>query len=249
MRDTAAVCYTTRAEIRSEDMSGMRHELKYIIDKGTYFVLKGRLARIMREDPHGGKNGEGYRVTSLYFDNIYGEGYFDKLNGVKTRRKFRIRSYNLSPERITLEVKHKEGSYVWKNSSPLTKEQYYSMLGRDYSFMKNMDGEKNAFGEFYRSDLLTRLSPKVIVDYFRYALIFPFGNVRITFDKTVSMCYNSVDMFGGEAMFSPVMPEEIILEIKYDNYLPTVILDAVRDINSPRCSVSKYVICSDCLGR
>ncbi len=231
-------------------MPDMRHELKYIIDRKTYVLLKSRLTPVMERDPHSKGNEGGYRVTSLYFDNIYRSAYFDKMGGTESRRKFRIRSYDLNPERISLEVKHKEGSYVWKNSSLLTAEQYYGMLKRDYSFMRDMDGENNAFGEFYRSHLLTRLSPKVIVDYFRSAFIFPFGNVRITFDKSLSVCYNNIDMFGVNSLFASAMPDNgIILEIKYDNYLPAVIQAAVQDINSPRLSVSKFVICSDCLGR
>ena len=47
----------------------LRHELKFIINEGTYLMLRARLAPLMTVDPHG-VNGE-YRVTSLYFDDVY----------------------------------------------------------------------------------------------------------------------------------------------------------------------------------
>ena len=221
----------------------LRHELKYIIDEGTYRILLSRLRPIMFADRNGA-NGE-YRVTSLYFDDIYGSGYNDKVSGMATRRKFRIRSYNLNPSRIMLEAKHKDDSYVSKLSAQLTDEQYHSLLSGDCSFMKGHDYEEDVFGEYYRSDLVSMLKPKVIVDYVRQAFIYPYGNVRITFDKKLSACYNTVDMFANNALYSTIYDKEIILEIKYDNYIPASIQAVLQGIKSPMQSVSKYIICSD----
>ncbi len=222
----------------------LRHELKYVIDEGTYRVLLARLTPLMYRDSHC-NNGE-YRVTSLYFDDIYDSGYNDKISGVATRRKFRIRGYNLDPSRIMLEAKHKDDSYVSKLSKQLTDEQYRSLLAGDCSFMKDSDSEEDVFGEFYRSNLVSHLRPKLIVDYVREALVYPHGNVRITFDKKLSSCYNTIDMFAEEAFYSPVYTKEIILEIKYDQYLPAGIHGVLQGLNATRQSVSKYIICSDC---
>ena len=96
----------------------LRHELKFIINEGTYLMLRARLAPLMTVDSHG-LNGE-YRVTSLYFDDVYNSAYWQKVNGIETRRKFRIRAYDLDPSLITLESKHKDASYVSKLSRRLT---------------------------------------------------------------------------------------------------------------------------------
>lgn len=231
--------------LRRSDHGGrkMRHELKFIIDEGTRRVLLSRLAPLTYPDPHGADGG--YRVTSLYFDDIYGSGYFDKINGLETRRKFRVRAYGLDPSRITLEAKHKDGEYVSKISDLLTRERYEMLLRGDCSFMSSHEDAEDAFGEFYRSDRLTSLRPRVIVDYRREALIYPFGNVRITFDKTLSTCYNTLDMFDENAFYSPIYQKEIILEVKFDNYLPDSIQAALQGLNAPRMSVSKYIICCD----
>lgn len=230
-----------------KELSGgrkLRHELKYMIDEGTYRVLLARLTPLMYRDSHC-TNGE-YRVTSLYFDDIYNSGYNDKISGVETRRKFRIRSYDLAPSRIMLEAKHKDDNYVSKLSRQLTDEQYRSLLQGDCSFMKDSDSEEDVFGEYYRSDRVSQLRPKLIVDYVREALIYPYGNVRITFDKKLSTCYNTIDMFSKDAFFSPVYSKEIILEVKYDEYLPASIQAVLQGLNATRQSVSKYIICSDC---
>ena len=221
----------------------LRHELKYIINEGTYRVLLARLLPLMQHDSH--SSGGEYRVTSLYFDDVYGSGYNDKVNGMATRRKFRIRSYDLNPSIITLEAKHKDDNYVSKLSGRLTDEQYRSLLMGDCSFMADSDSEEDVFGEYYRSDRIACLKPRVIVDYVREALVYPYGNVRITFDKKLSTCYNTLDMFDEGAFYSPIYQQEIILEVKYDNYIPSSIQAALQGLNICKQSVSKYIICCD----
>lgn len=233
-----------QSPLKTMEYSGrhLRHELKYMLDEGTYRVLRGRLLPLMYHDRNG-ENGE-YRVTSLYFDDIYRSAYIDKTNGVLTRRKFRVRSYNLDPTHITLEAKHKDGEFVSKLSQRLTMEQYRALLAGDCGFMKDCEDEENAFGEYYRSDRLVALKPRVIVDYQREALIYPFGNVRITFDKKLSTCYNGIDMFEKGAFFSPIYPKEIILEVKFDEYIPDSIQSVLHGTASQQ-SVSKYILCCD----
>ena len=221
----------------------LRHEIKFLINEGTAVALRARLMPLMSADAHG-VNG-GYRVTSLYFDDIYNSAYNDKLNGIDTRRKFRARAYGLDPSHITLEAKHKDGEFVSKLSAPLTQEQYSALLAGDCGFMRSHDGDEDVFGEFYRSDRLTRLRPKVIVDYRREALVCPYGNVRITFDRRLSVCYDTVDMFAQGAFYSPVLANDIVLEIKYDSFLPSAIYAALQGLEAPRLSVSKYMICCD----
>lgn len=221
----------------------LRHELKYIINEGTYRVLMGRLAPLMQTDPHAPDGG--YRVTSVYFDDIYCSAYQQKLNGIETRRKFRIRAYDLDPSLINLESKHKDDSYVSKLSKRLTEEQYRSLLNGDSSFMEGSDSEEDAFGEYYRSDLIARLRPTVIVDYRREALVYPFGNVRITFDRELSACFNTMDMFSPQAQYTRIFDKEIILEVKFDKYIPESIQAALHGLKAPQESVSKFILCTD----
>ena len=111
--------------------------------------------------------------------------------------------------------------------------------------MSGSDSGEDAFGEFYRADLLTRLRPRVIVDYRRQALISRFGNVRITFDKQLSACFNTMDMFSPEARYTQILGGDIILEVKFDSYIPESIQAALQGLNAPQQSVSKYMLCTD----
>lgn len=227
-------------------MSGgrhLRHELKYLINEGTYRYLKSRLLPLMSPDDHGA-DGE-YRVTSLYFDDEYNSAYWQKLNGAEVRRKFRIRAYGLDGSLIKLESKHKDLDYISKLSQTLTAEQYAALLCGDCSFMAEHDGEEDVFGEFYRTHLTQRLRPKVIADYRREALVYPFGNVRITFDKGLAACFNTADMFSPDARYLNVYGKEIILEVKFDNYIPDSIQSALQCLNAPMQPFSKYIICTD----
>ena len=84
-----------------------RHEYKYIINSGFYHILRQRLKAAMKPDGNG-KDGV-YRITSLYFDDVYRSAYNDKALGLDVRKKYRVRYYDLSPDFIRLEVKEKNG--------------------------------------------------------------------------------------------------------------------------------------------
>lgn len=111
--------------------------------------------------------------------------------------------------------------------------------------MCTSDSEEDVFGEYYRSDLLTHLRPRVIVDYRRQALVSRFGNVRVTFDKRLSACFNTMDMFSPQAQYTPIFDKDIILEVKFDKYIPDSIQAALHGLVAPQESVSKYILCTD----
>ena len=85
----------------------LRHELKFYINPLEAEVLRRVLDRTMHRDPNGDENNE-YHIRSLYFDTRFNDALIDKLDGVKNRDKYRIRIYNGSLDRITLECKEKK---------------------------------------------------------------------------------------------------------------------------------------------
>ena len=225
-------------------MKTYRHELKYIINSGWHQILRQRLKAAMKPDPHGDKGV--YRITSLYFDDVFRSAYNDKALGLDVRKKYRIRYYGLSPDFIRLEVKEKKGDMVCKRSVPLTYEQYQGILKGERSFLKPPNSDAvTAAEEFYASDRLVRLSPAVLVDYVREAYVCPAGNVRITFDMQLKTSHQ-LDPLGKQADFYNVFDGgEIILEVKYDRFIPAHIQALLSGIPMTRESVSKFVLCSD----
>lgn len=221
-----------------------RHEIKYRINGGTYHILRQRFGAVMEPDRHA-KNGL-YRVTSLYFDDAYRSAYKDKVNGALRRKKYRIRAYDLSPDVIHLEEKVKHDTVGFKKSTTLTREQYDRILAGDLSFLADEKYADTAGGDMFASHSAAYLSPAVIVDYIREPFTCREGNVRVTFDMKIAACINGMDMFADGNIYENVMPDnDIVLEIKYDSYIPSRILHLLTDISTVQESVSKYIICSD----
>lgn len=220
-----------------------RHEVKYRISRGSYEILRGRLKAAMRPDPHAA-NGQ-YRVTSLYFDDVYRTAYRDKMNGILSRKKFRIRTYDLDPSMIRLEEKCKDGDVGYKKTALLTLDDYRTVLaGRtDHFTQERFSG--TAAEDFLWSNAAVRLLPAVTVDYRREPYTCAAGNVRITFDLSLA-AGNTLDLFDPNARFSSAFPNgEVILEIKYDRFLPRYIEELLSGVPLLYESVSKYVLCSD----
>ena len=217
-----------------------RHELKYIINSGYHQILRQRLKAAMKPDAHGDSGV--YRITSLYFDDVFRSAYNDKALGLDVRKKYRIRYYGLSDVFIRLEVKEKKGDMVCKRSVPISCEQYRRILKGEREFLKQPG---TAAEEFYASDRLVRLSPAVLVDYVREAYVCPAGNVRITFDMQLKTS-PQLDPLGEKAVFYDVFDSgEIILEVKYDRFIPAHIQALLGGLPMTRESVSKFVLCSE----
>ena len=79
----------------------LRHELKFFINEMQYHLLSNALDHVLHRDPNGDENNE-YHIRSLYFDTVYDNALYDKLDGVQNRDKYRIRIYNLSDKVIKL---------------------------------------------------------------------------------------------------------------------------------------------------
>lgn len=221
-----------------------RHELKYSINSGIYAILKGRLDAVMEKDTNT-SDGK-YRVTSLYFDNIYGTAYRDKLSGALNRKKFRIRTYNLDPSYIRLEEKIKDDNVGYKKNAVLTIDEYKAILKGDYGFMTDERFSDTAAEDFFTSFCSAGLKPAVIVDYMREPYICQAGNVRITLDSRLSVCYNTFDIFDSEAIYVPVFKgNEAVLEVKYDGFLPSYIQELLSGLPIMQESVSKFMLCTD----
>ena len=79
-----------------------RHEFKYIISEGMMAVLRNRVINLLQPDPHA-KEGGIYLIRSIYFDDYANTCYYENENGTDPREKFRIRFYNHSDDKISLD--------------------------------------------------------------------------------------------------------------------------------------------------
>ncbi|WBW99074.1 polyphosphate polymerase domain-containing protein [Oceanirhabdus sp. W0125-5] len=218
-----------------------RHEYKYHINTMDYISLKNKLNKFMSLD-NNAINGCDYNIKSLYFDDFKNTALFEKILGVKDRYKFRIRIYNNKSDLIKLEKKIKHGHLVAKQWTSVTKEECENILARDYSFINN--NSHPVLKDFYSHIKAFNLEPKVIVDYDREAYTYKAGNVRITFDKRLKTGVNDLGLLNPEVPLITALENNIIvMELKYDEYLPSHIRDILSIGNREALSNSKYVIC------
>ncbi len=216
-----------------------RHEWKHIISLPDMIVLQGRLPAVMQHDPHA-ENGK-YEIRSLYFDNPSDKALREKLDGINRREKFRIRYYNKDTSLIHLEKKSKMNGLGSKISTPLTKENARAIVDGDYTWMQT--SSEPLITELYSKILSQQLRPKTIVDYTREPYIFPAGNVRVTIDYNIRTGLHCTDFLNPECPTIPAGDAPIILEVKWDAYLPDIIRAAVQLGRRSVCSYSKYAAC------
>ena len=221
---------------------GYRHELKYYITLGEYELLQRKLSLTMERDAFAKKNGGEYFIRSLYFDDRDDSAFREKLSGIDERDKFRIRIYDMRDDVIKLECKHKSNGYIKKQSIGLSRKEYEKLMSGDRLFLLN---RPEPFARRMYLEFAQRaLKPAVIVDYTREAFVFPMVDVRVTFDKNVRTGLRSVDMFNAGIPTYPVIDDYgMVLEIKFNRFLPTYIRSLLQLEASQRSAISKYVLC------
>ncbi len=215
-----------------------RHEYKHEINPADMLELRTRLSAVMKKDVHtiDGK----YFVRSLYFDNAQDKALKEKINGVNIREKFRIRFYNNDTSVIHLEKKSKINGLCLKQSVFLTKEMAQSIVDGDYEWM--VKSNEPLILELYNKIICQGLRPKTIVDYEREPFTFPAGNVRVTLDYNIRTGINCTDFLNPDCITVPA-GETIILEVKWDEFLPDVIRDIIQLPSCRTGNYSKYAVC------
>jgi hypothetical protein len=221
----------------------LRTEKKYYLHLHDYLVLQRKLAAILVLDAHS-VDFDGYNIRSLYFDDPLRSALEEKNDGVFKRDKYRIRIYNGGDKTINLERKSKFGEFVCKESAPITREEYESILEGEFAFL--LERKESLLREFYVALNTYGFRPTVIVDYWREAYVHELGNVRITFDKKMSAGINTVDLFHPQLVIEEVIPPELtIMEVKFDSFLPEHIRQILQPESNVRSSISKYVLCRE----
>ncbi|MFA6808581.1 MAG: polyphosphate polymerase domain-containing protein [Eubacteriales bacterium] len=213
-----------------------RHELKHNINYYDYLELTRKLKYFTKIDKNADDSGT-YRIRSLYFDNFNDKALREKINGFSNREKFRIRYYNDDLSYIRLEKKSKHNGLCLKQKAIITKKECEELIAGNLEFLK--DPGKPLFLELYTKMQYHQLRPKNIVDYTREAYVYPIGNVRITIDSKIRGNEFVGEFLNPDSMGIP-LSNPIILEIKYDEFLPQIISDITQIRNRHAAAFSKY---------
>ncbi len=233
------LCLLQKKQRRRSIRLVFRHEWKHEISTTDVFVLRQRLRAVMRPDGHA-VNGC-YHISSLYFDTPTDLALRENLSGANFREKFRIRYYNGDSSVIFLEKKRKQNGVGTKDSVRVTAQEVTQLLAQDLEWMR--DPNRPLLQEL-RSRMTTQgLAPKVIVNYTREPFVFAPGNVRVTIDYDIRLGMRCEDFLKPDCLTIPARDNPILLEVKWDEFLPSIIRDAVQLEGRRTEAFSKYVAC------
>ena len=221
-------------------MDKYRHEYKYLIDGGQRAILLLKASAIMRRDPHAGSDGS-YLIRSLYFDDLNDTCFRQNEAGTDPRAKYRVRYYD-DLSFIRLEKKSKRRGLTRKVSCSLSPEEAERLAAGDIPEVRgDMPEEKRALlWEMAKRGMI----PKVIVTYRRIPFVYPAGNVRVTFDEGITSSDEIAAFLTGDYRQRPVLPPgRSVLEVKWDELLPSHIKELLQLDTLRWSTFSKYYTC------
>lgn len=213
-----------------------RTETKYWVSPPQAAQVQQNVSALLPLDPL--SVGDGYQVRSLYFDTLYDDDYYDKIDGVESRRKIRLRIYSPNSEWAKLELKEKRGEAQWKRGQAISRRQAQMLMEGRYSELAR------CLTSPFAQQLLARMEsrgylPKVLVEFRRKAYVEKTNTTRITLDSALQASETALDLFATSPAYYPVLCPTI-LEVKYQHFLLSHLRLALTCADSLPVAVSKY---------
>lgn len=129
----------------------------------------------------------------------------------------------------------------YKVSCSLTAEEAQRIIDGDILWMAT--DTRALVVELYAKMKGQGLRPKTIVDYERIPFVYGAGNVRVTIDFNIRTGLRCTDFLNPDCVTIPASGNDIVLEVKWDDYLPTIIRHAVQLKGRRQTAYSKYAQC------
>ncbi len=233
----------------------MRYEYKYIVPNKYLSAIRDYIMPFMELDKYGQSAVDNqYTVRSVYFDTPSYDFYYEKIEGIKNRKKVRLRGYDQSgPDDIVfLEIKRKYDIPIIKYRSPLKFKhaleifQEHNLNGYAIEKFSSEEGYENSKRFFYQV-FSKNLRPVVLVVYEREPYLNKFDKtVRITFDKNLrGQGYPALEGLYREDELSVVLDNRFIMEVKFNNTFPGWLNPVISRFGLRKQSASKYVMTMD----
>ena len=225
-----------------------RYELKYVVSDSVAHAITGKLIGHCNLDTNGVDGS--YINETLYFDSPHFDFFFHKVDGVKLRRKVRIRRYHdAGPwERVFVEIKRRNGQYIEKSRFPLEPQLIpflFNPSQKQRIFKALTPAGIQVYNELISLTQLFHLRPIIFIRYKRKAF-WAEGDerLRITFDSALS--YDVVN----QNCLSPLENthlildgDQVIMEVKANGRVPFWVLELIQEFECRMTRLSKY-----CLG-
>jgi hypothetical protein len=226
-----------------------RYEFKYILSKNKADKIENEIKHFMVLDKNAIKKANNkYFVRSLYFDNPINSNFYEKVDGMQIRKKFRIRSYSNyknSKNPIFLEMKGRRNQRTYKMRTIIKPNNINLLLDRKkFKILKKTYSNNEVINNFIYESLRKKIEPKVIVDYFRKPYVNKFGLLfRLTFDSNI-LASPAKNIFYNENFLNlkECMAGNTVLELKFERSIHPWFHRLIQNYNLTRLSVSKFSI-------
>ena len=197
-----------------------RFEVKYHLATKSVPSLLEDLAPYTRVDSHADPR-YGYPVFSVYWDTADLALFWEKVEGVKRRRKVRFRRYANSKQ-VYVEVKQREDRTLHKRRLKWPLERVTRVFGTGRGIDWDALGDDSVAVEVGLMIERLALRPTMGVSYRRLALLGAFDpELRVTVDSRLMYRPAPVDVARpfSEGLYI-LDPRISVLEVKYDNRVP-----------------------------
>ena len=218
-----------------------RFEVKYLVATSRVPEMLEAFAAYTKPDPHT-VDAFGYPIHSVYWDTADFRLFWEKIEGVKFRRKLRFRRYGRASE-VVIEVKQREDRTLQKRRLSWPVERVSETFGHR-ARVPEWDLVQADPVATEVALLIERLSlrPRVAISYRRRALFGAFDpELRITFDGRIQYHPADLDLAHPFEVGHYVLdPRVTVLEIKYDHRAPVWLTKAICRYGLQMVRMSKY---------
>lgn len=227
-----------------------RYEFKFLLDKKKAELIENESSYFMDFDKNVNKEFDNrYFVRSLYFDNLNSSNFFEKVDGMKIRRKYRLRTYsktNSSSNKIFLEMKGRTNQRTYKNRVQIdTKDLEIFFNPGNYLELIRIYGKNNlVINNFLFDTFRKNIFPRVLIDYKRRPYVNRNGlNFRLTFDSEI-MSTKTEKLFdeSNSLYWEECRAGYTVLEVKFERSITPWFHRIIQNYNLRRLSISKFVM-------
>lgn len=230
-----------------------RYEIKYLVPRDQIRALRDEIAARMDPDSHGADGG--YGVWSTYYDTRDLRFYWEKIEGLKFRRKLRMRHYG---DRTTVGDDTEVQVEIKQRVNRVTQKRRVAMpyrLARELCDGRRMVQHDPADRAFVEEVLelvsLLDLRPVAMTGYQREAFVGRDADagLRVTMDHRVRGRDRDFD-FAAEAENRLIVPARLsVVEFKANERVPYWLTDLAARMNMSVVRVSKYCQSVEAFGR
>jgi SPX domain protein involved in polyphosphate accumulation len=227
-----------------------RYEIKYLVPVPALADLYAELAARMNRDTHGTDDG-GYGVWSVYYDTTDLRFYWEKIEGLRFRRKLRVRHYG-DPHAVDddttvfVEIKQRVNRVTQKRRVALPYGLARELCDRRVAVSSSPFLEEVL-------ELVSRLDlrPVALTAYRREAFLGRDAEegLRVTVDRRVRGRDRDLDL-GSPAENRLIVPARLaVVEIKANERVPYWLTDLAARMNLSVVRMSKYCQSVEAFGR